>query len=788
MRDHVVTMLSHTRHLLELPTVLGQLAEFTEFPLSRQQALQLEPMQDRAGILAALEETTQARNALKLVANLGIESSTDISAELDAAEKMNTLSPSVLLRIATTIRSGNRLRNKLERNAHAAPELAAQARHIAPLRSVMSAIVGSIADDNFILDSASPVLEALRSKSAAIQKSLLYQVQKLVTSPQHHRILQEPIFTERSGRYVLPIRQEARSLFNGIVHDVSSSGATVFMEPMELVQSNNEWRRIQIQEAKEEDRILRSLSLKVATSAVKARNNLQIIAELDLAFAKARYAEAISGVAPQISEDFSFDLIGARHPLVTKNVVGINIRIEGGNGGFRALIITGPNSGGKTVALKCVGLLHLMVACGLHVPVDEGSSLAPYKAIYADIGDEQSIEQNLSTFSSHMSSLLQMIVLADSTSLVLTDEIGAGTDPIEGACLAQAIVERLLTTGCALIATTHFGSLANFASSNPLTENASVNFDQQTLSPTFRISIGLPGQSNATEIATRLGLDELVVARARELAGADHWKTIALMDDIRQRSNAVEDLRQDAEKAASDVGEMRRHAEERNHVAAKRISTIERRIHRECQFLLQEMEAIVQEARRRSASAPDLTDLATKAQALGGQIEEVTRDMPISTTIDSAAAEWQPGDVVALQGIRKTGEILSVDALNHQAELSIGSMRMTVATEHLKLIHPKDGHPRPRKPEVILSPTTSTSIEYEIRGIRTEEVPYAVDQILDKALKAGARTIRIIHGSGTGALRAVVREYATDHPLIRTFSDAGPDDGGSGVTVALLND
>ena len=785
-----MTISCHARGVLELPKVLDRLAEFADFSLSRQLALDLEPLTDRASVLAALDETRQARSALDFAPNLNVGSARDITPEIDAAEKMARLDPPALLRVADTIRGGNRLRDTLKRVVESAPDLAARARRIAPLDSVLDAITGSIANDGSILDSASPALAALRSGARNAHNRLIRQLGSLTRSPRYGRILQEPIFTQRSGRYVLPIRQEARSGFEGVVHDVSASGATVFMEPLELVNLNNEWRRLQIEEKNEEERILQSLSNRVGAAAEQARENLRLIAGLDLAFAKARHAVSIRAIEPEIAKDFTFELTGARHPLLGDDAVPIDIRIERGEHGFRALVITGPNTGGKTVALKCVGLLHLMAACGLHVPAGEGARLAVYTSIYADVGDEQSIEQSLSTFSSHMTNLVEMVRRADSESLVLADEIGAGTDPIEGASLAQAILEQLLEKGCAVIVTTHFGSLANFASANALVENASVNFAPDTLSPTFEISIGLPGRSGPAEIATRLGLEDRVVARARELAGSEYYEAGALIDDIRRRAAEAGQLRRQAEEAARRAEKSRLRAEDEAQAAARRASDENKRTRRESRRLVREIEALARKARKTPGKAESarLAGLASNSRDVERRLDEVTADSESTAPDALEPAEFRPGDKVAIGGIRGAGEVLSVDTSGREAEVAIGPARMRVSANDLRPISSKRAVRAASRSKPSETPSVSQPVEADIRGIRAEEAPYEIDRLIDHALREGRRELEIIHGSGTGALRSAVRQYLAEHPLITSYSDAGPRGGGSGVTVVALGE
>ena len=778
----------HTLRVLELPKVLERLAEFADFSLSRSRALQLEPATGRETVTAAIEETSQARRALEAAPNLNVSSARDISPELDAAEKSARLDPTALLRVADTVRSGNRLKNALGRLSDAAPILADLVGRIEPLHDPLEAIVASIDDDGSIMDSASRRLAQLRSESKAVHDRLLRRMQKMVASPSYGRFLQESIYTQRSGRYVLPIKQELRPEFEGIVHDVSSSGATVFMEPLELVEANNDWRRLRIEEKNEEERILQALSGRVGSVAREARENLWVIAAVDLALAKARYGIHIHAIAPEIAADTSFELVRARHPLLDDDAVPIDIRLESGGGGFRALLITGPNTGGKTVALKCVGLLHLMAACGLHVPAGDGTTLAAYESIFADVGDEQSIEQSLSTFSSHMRNLVEMVQGADAGSLVLADEIGAGTDPVEGAALAQAIVERLLENGAALVATTHYAALKNFAYSDPRVENASVEFDTETLAPTFEVRVGLPGRSNATEIATRLGLDPEIVRRARDLAGQDHRESEGLISDIRDRADEAERLRLEAERLAEEAQAISDRAEAEHADSSERIADERRLARRRTRSVLREIEALAKKARKsgRGEEGAKAAELASKGRSLAQKLDEPGPGEPDAVDDGGDATAFRAGDRVTISGIQSTGEVLSVDIASREAEVAVGSARMRVATRDLRSTPGRSTKPTPRRDSRRSNRDEMPPLEAQIRGIRTEETAHEVDRLIDRALLESRRELRIVHGSGTGALRASVRRYLADHPLVKTYSDAGPRDGGSGVTVVML--
>ena len=515
-----------------------------------------------------------------------------------------------------------------------------------------------------------------------------------------------------------------------------------------------------------------------------------IVAEVDVALARARYAKVIAAIDPVVDSGRSFDLRRARHPLLAEDAVPIDIRL-GPDHGFAALLITGPNTGGKTVALKTAGLLHLMAACGLHIPAAPESRIAVYDRIFADIGDEQSIEQSLSTFSSHMTNLVEMVQHAVAGDLVLTDEIGAGTDPAEGASLARAIVETLLANGCQLVATTHIAELKHFAYQHPDIENASVEFDLETLSPTYELRMGLAGASNAIDISVRLGLAEDVVSRARELAGGEHRATEQLLGRLRADADtADEDRRQAAaelESARETVAATATEAE----TAAERDAERWRETRRETRRILREMQSLAKQSdkdarnqdraslRGRISTARELQEGMEDDGYEPGDIADPVRDLPAV----------RAGDRVRLRGIRGLGEVTSVAAAGHDIEVLVGSMRMRVAPEEIESVEGAPARRPPARATARPLPIPSSGyLEADLHGLRAEAAAEAVDIEIDRALLAGRKKVHLIHGRGTGALRSAVRRHLSDHPLVDSFADAGLHDGGPGTTVVELRD
>jgi DNA mismatch repair protein MutS2 len=777
-----------TLAVLELPAILEHVASHAAFSLSRQQIRDLRPATGPDSVRRLLHEVTEARDALEISPGLTVGAVSDIGPQLDAAGVESRLDAADLLRVAGTIRGAAGLRAGFANVREVALGLATLAGQIDPLPDLATAIARCLADDGTILDSASTALARIRAEGRRAQQRLQNGIERVLQAERRRDYVQEAIYTERAGRFVIPIRQEHRRDFPGVVHDVSASGLTVFMEPLELVDHNNEWRRLQIEEGHEIDRVLAELTGQVATSGEILRRNLTIVVDVDVALARARYARASDATEPEVDPDRSFDLRRARHPLLGEDAVPIDIRL-GPEHGFAALLITGPNTGGKTVALKTAGLLHLMAACGLHIPAAAESRVTVYEQIFADIGDEQSIEQSLSTFSSHMTNLVEMVRQAGDGDLVLIDEIGAGTDPAEGAALARAIVETLLGNGCQLVATTHIAELKHFAYQHPDIENASVEFDLKTLSPTFELRMGLAGASNAIDISIRLGLDEKVTARARELAGGDHQVTEQLLARLRADAEAAGEDRRRAAAELDAASEARSSAAAEADAADERDAERWRETRRETRRVLRQMQSLAKQsdkdARKQDRSglagrvraARDLQESLEEGGYEPGDLADPVRDLP---TV-------RPGDRVRLRGIRGLGEVISVDSAGHDIEVLVGAMRMRTAPEEIEGVESASPPPIRTSATARSLPIPSSGfLEADLHGLRVEVAAEAVDVEIDRALLQGRKKVHLIHGRGTGALRAAVQRHLSDHPLVERFADADRHEGGAGTTVVEL--
>ncbi len=556
----------HTKSLntLEYPKIIERLAQETAFSASRELALALEPTSDFDEAQRRQAFTAEARRLLDLRPDAGVRGARDIRAQVKAAERGKTLSPAELLDILATTRSSayvNRLITRLEEGFPLLRGLAVDL----PIRPQLEGrIAECISEEGEVMDSASPRLRQLRNEIRTAQQRLQERLGTLVN--EFRTALQEPIITMRSDRYVLPVRAEARGQVRGIVHDQSGSGATVFVEPLVVVEMNNRLRQLQIEEQQEVERILAELSDLVGREAPYLVLAVELLAEIDLCLAKARYASVVRGSAPKLNAAGKLNLRQARHPLLTGRVVPIDFWL---GEQARMIVITGPNTGGKTVALKTVGLLSLMAMAGLHIPAEDDSEVPVYHDVFADIGDEQSIEQSLSTFSSHMSRIVDILREATPDSLVLLDELGAGTDPSEGSALARAILTHLLERGVETIATTHYSELKAFAHERAGVQNASVEFDVETLSPTYRLTIGLPGRSNALAIASRLGLPSEIIERGREFLGSAGVEMESLLTNLAEERQVAADERYrlsmeraEAEYQRKELERMRRETEE----------------------------------------------------------------------------------------------------------------------------------------------------------------------------------------------------------------------------------
>jgi DNA mismatch repair protein MutS2 len=615
----------------------------------------------------------------------------------------------------------------------------------------------------------------------------------MLRSPDVRGSLQEPLVTIRDGRYVFPVRSEARSAIPGVVHDTSASGATVYVEPFAVVELGNRWRELQLQERHEVERILRELSAAVGEASDDLVDAVERLADIDCALAKAALARELRArdlhrrgtrqpwlaAAPA-----QLRLVNARHPLLSGDVVPITI--EAG-GEVHALLITGPNTGGKTVALKTAGLLCLMALAGLPVPADEGSQIPVYDAVFADIGDEQSIAQSLSTFSGHVTNIIDIIERASDRSLVLLDELGAGTDPTEGAALAIAIVEELRTAGATLIATTHHSELKLYAHRTPGVMNASVEFDLETLSPTYRLTLGLPGQSNALAIASRLGMPPDVIEAARAGLTTSERDLESVLVDLRRQLTATEERANAAATARDEAEALRADYEARLSALTAETEDLRQEARRRLRAELRETERLVQRTRRQVEAARleqahvELDRARRAAEALAPEPEPAAPLPPAG--MPSAVA---PGDSVWLRGIPTPGEVLTNPDASGEFDVQLGSLRTRVRLHQVERASGPGAVAAPPRTLTPPPPTITLPDEIEVRGQRLDEAMPRVEEYLDLAARAGKHRVFVIHGKGTGTLRRAVRDLLQHHPLVTSFETAARQEGGEGVTVAYL--
>lgn len=789
---------------LEYPKILEQLARYCAFAASAEKARALLPTADIETARQRQAETREALTLLSTRPDLTIGGARDVREVADLANHGGVLTPTDLLDIKSTLIAARTLSRLFENIGGSYPNLYAIAAQMPPPLGLIDAISRAISERGEILDSASEKLASIRHDLRVSHERLLGKLQRMLNDPRNAPFLQEPLITQRDGRYVLPLRAEFKGRIRSIVHDQSASGATLFVEPLGIVELNNQYRELQLAERDEERRILMELSQQVGRNSSAILQTVETISNLDLAFARAKYADDTRSTEPILhpipaqppSPDSPHPgtvirLYQARHPLLDpQTVVPIDIELDPQT---YALVITGPNTGGKTVTLKTVGVLALMAQSGLHIPAQSGSELSVFETIYADIGDEQSIEQSLSTFSGHITNIIHILKRADRRSLVILDELGAGTDPQEGAALARALLSHLLSRGITTLVTTHHPELKTYAHATPGVTNASVEFDLETLRPTYHLVIGLPGRSNALAIAQRLGMpDEIVNAARAELSPTD-LRAEDLLDEIHRQRDLARQARAAAEKARREAEALEKELAERyERIEDERRELLEKaRLKAEQQ--VNELKEEIRQIRRTLARARQpieaLESVEEQVQALEESVEEpVPRRVP-QLGAKSLRRAIRLGDKVLLRSLNTKGVVTSLG--EDEAEVQVGMLRVRARLSDLRL----SSEPEDAKIEKIAgkphSPVTSEypvspGLELDLRGKRSDDASDALDRYLDAAYLAGLPWVRIIHGKGTGRLREMVRKALQSHPHVRSFEAGGDTEGGEGVTVVKL--
>lgn len=776
---------------LEYHKVLEQLAACSGSSLGREKIMAMEPLDDLQAILRKQEETSEGRKLLRLEPFAEAGGWKDIRAQLRKAGQGAILDPEELLAVADTLTAGRTIRKFFQDRQEQYPLLYEVSSALVSLPELERKIKNAILPGGEVADGASPELAQIRRRLAAAQAQVKEHLEHIIRSPSYQKYLQEPIVTIREGRYVVPVKIEHRSQVPGIVHDQSASGATLFIEPMAVVEKNNELRRLMAAEKREIQRILAELSAGVAQHAGPIGASLEALGELDFIMARARYSQKLDAWAPLLEGEACMDIRRGRHPLLQGEVVPIDIRL---GADFDTLVITGPNTGGKTVALKTAGLLVLMAQSGLHIPAGEGSRLGIFRQVFADIGDEQSIEQSLSTFSSHMNNIVEIIGKAGPDSLVLLDELGAGTDPAEGAALAQSILEKLHSAGAKTVATTHYGELKDFALTRERVENASVEFDAITLRPTYRLLIGKPGRSNAFEIAARLGLPEEVVKRARSFLTAEHIQAEELMRSLEKTQQEAEAERRRAAELASEARALKERYEKIEADLASKRESILSRAAEEAQALVRaarlEAEAAVRELREKMAeeAARERENAIREAREKLRKLQQrVGRAVPEKTVPGEAPAGLRPGEEVFLTRYNQKGYVLEPPGAGGEVLVQVGVIKMNVPLRELRRV--KEARPAGGQSEVagvLLNKAREISPELDLRGLYADEALLEVEKYLDDAYLAGLSRVYLIHGKGTGSLRAAIHRQLSGHRRVKSFRLGEHGEGGLGVTVVEL--
>jgi DNA mismatch repair protein MutS2 len=782
--------------LLEFPLIRDRLAELTSFGPSRRLAEALEPSADPVIVARRLDETDQARSLLEDRPGVGIGAAHDLGPSIERAVRGGRLDPESFLAIAETLDATARLSTSLADERR--PLLRELGREMHPLPAVRSTLARSFDPVGELLDTASPRLGGLRAAVRVAYDRLRRRLDALVGA-ELGGALQEPIVTLRNGRYVVPVKAEARSRVKGIVHDASGSGQTLFVEPLVAVELGNAWREAQVAEQEEVERILDELSALIAANAVALRETLDALARFDLWSAKATLAADMDATRAATAERSEVELLSARHPGLTGRVVPIDVRI---GDGYTALVVTGPNTGGKTVTLRTIGLLSLMHQAGLHVPAAPGSRLPIWRDVFADIGDEQSIAQSLSTFSGHLRRITTIVAEAGPDTLVLLDELGAGTDPTEGSALAQALLDHFIRAGAIVAATTHYAELKAYAHTTAGATNAAVDFDLDTLSPTYHLTIGLPGGSQAFAIAERLGLPDDIVEDARSRLSESQRSFEATLAAIRategQTSEALERARAAEARAAEALlqaeDERRRSRRERDQAVSGARAEADRVI----DDLRTEVASMRRALERETVTAASLDAGLARVEAIAARLPGApAEELPPAR---EAPRRWKVGDRARSRSGGWEGRIAALEKGGRRGTLEAGGMRVVVEVDDLvpALGSAAAGGNGGRSggagtagtaaatsnaAALRLARARTVASSLDLRGARVDEALEALDRYLDDASVAGLQTVTVIHGLGTGALRDAVRSAAAAHPLVRSARPGERGEGGDGATV-----
>lgn len=789
-------MKEKTLKVLEYFKVLELLENEADSELGKKIIRKLRPYSDKQSVIEAQEETDEAYRIIMEDSSPPFAGLRDAKSELILSGKGGILSPGGLLKIAGCLRASRRVKNfLLKKNEFENIEKIKRiAENLQFFKEIEDDIFTSIIGENEISSDASITLKNIRRDINLKNENIRNRLTSIVSSTENKKYLQESIVTIREGRYVVPVRQEYRNTLKGIVHDQSSSGATLFIEPMEIVNLNNELRELKLKEEKEIERILEELTSSVGEIHEYIIENLRILSKLDFIFAKAKLAIYMKAIRPSINSEGKIFLKKARHPLIDQNrVVASDFYIGDPT---NTIVITGPNTGGKTVTLKTIGLITLMAASGLQIPADYGSKVSIFDIVFADIGDEQSIEQSLSTFSSHMTNIVKMLENIKDNSLVLFDELGAGTDPTEGAALAISILDYLFDRKIKTIATTHYSELKLYALSKDKVENASVEFDIKTLSPTYRLLIGVPGKSNAFEISKRLGLNQKIIDKAKKLLKTEDIEFEEILTklevDRREAEKAREDsikLRAELEKMQEELRKERKLVQDNKEdiiMKAKRdAKKIISKAKKDSEYALKEIKEVTFEIEEEKKERIEKAKKRLKNRL--DRIDDGITEKILSKTNIKPLENVKIGQEVRVLSLEQEGTVLSSIDQNGNVMVQVGIMKISVPIETLEITEKKSQKSTNKYAKNLISKKTkSIKKEIDIRGMNIEEASFEIDKYLDDAYLSGLKEVNIIHGKGTGALRKGINDILKSHKHVKNQRLGKYGEGGTGVTVVSL--
>ena len=787
---------------LELPAVLELLAQKAVSDAAKERCLKLFPATDPEQVSRLLDETDAARERLGLKGSPSFTGVKDVAPALTRADQGGVLNTRELLDVAGVLTAARRVSDYA---ADWQGEPSVIDRLFSALHTnkyLEDRIRGAVLDEETIADTASPELSDIRRKMRVAATKGRQILQRIISSPSYAKILQEALITQRDGRFVVPVKAECKGSLPGLVHDISASGATLFVEPMGVVQANNELKELQAREEKEIDRILRVLSGECAAQRENILYDYDLLVQLDTIFARAQLSYAMDGMRPEVRKKGGIELRRARHPLLDP-AKAVPVTVSLGTT-FDTLVITGPNTGGKTVTLKTIGLLCLMAQCGLHIPAGDQSAVRVFDRVLADVGDEQSIEQSLSTFSAHMANTVEILRQADEKSLILFDELGAGTDPVEGAALAIAIIQDVRGKGALTAATTHYAELKTFAMTTAGVENASCEFDVQTLRPTYRLLIGIPGKSNAFAISRRLGLDESVIENAKAQMDSESVRFEDVLTQLEEKRQRLEKAQTEAdrlwrqrEEDARKARTFREQMEKAKENARTKGETEARRIVQQAQRQADEVFAELEQLRKIQQRADyqavndrksNIRRRLNEAETALHQHDEVQEPIPAPSRPIAA------GDTVELAGVRTAATVVAVNG-DGTLLLQAGKMKMTVKAEQVRLLETAEEIEKKKKqaakaapsgPAVHIATGSRAGAELDIRGLETLEAESVVENYLDAATRSKLGSVTIIHGKGTGALRAAVHQVLKKSRQVKSFRLGRYGEGEAGVTVVEL--